>query len=99
MLPTPSPCQFTGVRFAGGLVAVQQDGAQCDRCAVNRSGWKIRTVRWTIAGRRVHQFGGESRFFGKVEGEYQGACFPFAKGFPAAVVRLAFAPDHSLFVG
>ena len=38
-------------------------------------------------------------FLEQVDGEYQGACFPFLKGFPAAVVRLAFAPDGSLFVG
>jgi len=38
-------------------------------------------------------------FLEKVGGEYQGACFPFLAGFPAAVVRLAFAPDGSLFVG
>jgi hypothetical protein len=38
-------------------------------------------------------------FLEKVEGEYQGACFPFLEKFPAAVVRLAFAPDGSLFVG
>jgi glucose/arabinose dehydrogenase len=38
-------------------------------------------------------------FLEKVGGEYQGACFPFLSGFPAAVVRLAFASDGSLFVG
>lgn len=38
-------------------------------------------------------------FLEKVEGEYQGACFPFLSGFPAAVVRLAFAPDGSLYAG
>lgn len=38
-------------------------------------------------------------FLEKVGGEYQGACFPFLGGFPAAVVRLCFAPDGSLFVG
>jgi hypothetical protein len=38
-------------------------------------------------------------FLEKVEGEYQGACFPFLRDFPAAVVRLSFAPDGSLFVG
>ena len=38
-------------------------------------------------------------FLEKVNGEYQGACFPFMQGFPAAVVRLSFAPDGSLFVG
>lgn len=38
-------------------------------------------------------------FLEKVDGEYQGACFPFLQNFPAAVVRLSFAPDGSLFVG
>jgi hypothetical protein len=38
-------------------------------------------------------------FLEKIKGQYQGACFPFLSGFPAAVVRLAFAPDGSLFVG
>lgn len=38
-------------------------------------------------------------FLEKVGGEYQGACFPFLSGFPAAVVRLSFASDGSLFVG
>jgi hypothetical protein len=38
-------------------------------------------------------------FLEKVGGDYQGACFPFLDGFPAAVFRLEFAPDGSLFVG
>lgn len=38
-------------------------------------------------------------FLEKVNGQYQGACFPFMDGFPAAVVRLNFASDGSLFVG
>ena len=35
----------------------------------------------------------------KVNGEYQGACFPFRAGFQCGVNRLVFAPDGSLFVG
>ncbi|MCS6864162.1 MAG: hypothetical protein RMJ56_11045 [Gemmataceae bacterium] len=35
----------------------------------------------------------------KVNGQYQGACFPFRAGFQCGVNRLAFAPDGSLFVG
>ena len=35
----------------------------------------------------------------KIEGEYQGACFPFLEGFPAAVMRLEFGTDGSLFAG
>lgn len=38
-------------------------------------------------------------FLEKVQGVYQGACFPFLSGFPAAVFRLAMADDGSLFVG
>jgi hypothetical protein len=35
----------------------------------------------------------------KVNGVFQGACFPFRAGFQSGVNRLAFAPDGSLFVG
>jgi len=35
----------------------------------------------------------------KVDGEFQGACYPFRSGFQAGNNRLAFAPDGSLWVG
>jgi hypothetical protein len=35
----------------------------------------------------------------KVDGEYQGACFPFRSGFQCGVNRIAFAPDGSMFAG
>jgi len=38
-------------------------------------------------------------FMEKVDGEYQGACFPFVGGFASGIVRLRFAPDGSLMVG
>ena len=38
-------------------------------------------------------------FLEKVNGEYQGAAFPFRSGFNSGVVRLAWANDGSLFVG
>ena len=38
-------------------------------------------------------------FMEKVEGEYQGATFPFLNGFASGIVRLLFAPDGSLMVG
>jgi hypothetical protein len=38
-------------------------------------------------------------FMEKVDGEYQGAAFPFLGGFAAGLVRLQFAPDGSLMVG
>lgn len=38
-------------------------------------------------------------FLEKVDGEYQGACFPFRKGFVSGVLRLCWGKDGSLFVG
>jgi len=38
-------------------------------------------------------------FLEKVNGEYQGACFPFLDGFQCAVLRLAWSPSGTLFVG
>ncbi|MEZ6079224.1 MAG: hypothetical protein R3C56_27210 [Pirellulaceae bacterium] len=38
-------------------------------------------------------------FLEKVDGEYQGACFPFRRGFASAVLRMAQGTDGSLFVG
>ena len=35
----------------------------------------------------------------RVEGLYQGACYPFIEGLDSGVNRLAFAPDGSLFAG
>ena len=35
----------------------------------------------------------------KVNGRYQGACFPFRQGFASGNLSLEFAPDGSLFVG
>lgn len=35
----------------------------------------------------------------KVNGEWQGCVWPFAKGFLSGVNRLSFGPDHKLYVG
>jgi hypothetical protein len=38
-------------------------------------------------------------FLEKVDGEFQGACFPFREGFASAVIRMAQGSDGSVFVG
>jgi hypothetical protein len=38
-------------------------------------------------------------FLEKVDGEYQGACFPFREGLQCGALRLLFGKDGSLFVG
>jgi hypothetical protein len=67
--------------------------------------------RWDTTGGKFGPFAGQC-FVGdqtksiimrvaleKVEGKYQGACFPFRSGFQCGVNRILFAPDGSLFVG
>ena len=38
-------------------------------------------------------------FLEKVDGEYQGACFPFRKGFQCGVLRMCWGKDGSMFAG
>lgn len=38
-------------------------------------------------------------FLEKVDGQYQGACFPFREGFASAVLRMAQGTDGSVFAG
>lgn len=38
-------------------------------------------------------------FLEKINGEYQGACFPFREGFASAVLRMVQGVDGSMFVG
>lgn len=38
-------------------------------------------------------------FLEKIDGQYQGACFPFRSGFASAVLRMAQGTDGSMFVG
>lgn len=38
-------------------------------------------------------------FLEKVNGEYQGACFPFREGFGSGILRIEPAPDGSMMVG
>ncbi|MFG0265530.1 MAG: hypothetical protein ACF8AM_10315 [Rhodopirellula sp. JB055] len=38
-------------------------------------------------------------FLEKVDGEYQGACFPFRRGFASAVLRMAQSDDGNVYVG
>ena len=38
-------------------------------------------------------------FLEKVNGEYQGACFPFREGFSSGLLRMRWSPDNALYVG
>ncbi len=76
-----------------------------------RMGQSISEPIWDTTGGKFGPFAGQC-FVGdqhssnimrvyleKINGKYQGACFPFRAGFESGVNRLAFAPDGSLMVG
>jgi hypothetical protein len=76
-----------------------------------RMGQSISEPRWDTTGGRFGPFAGQC-FVGdqtrsnvmrvaleKVNGVYQGACFPFRSGLQCGVNRLAFGPDGALYAG
>ena len=76
-----------------------------------RMGQSIAEPKWDLTGGKFGPFTGQI-FIGdqtkstvmrvaleKVNGVYQGACFPFRSGFQCGVIRLLFGPEGSLYVG
>jgi hypothetical protein len=77
----------------------------------DRMGQSASEPRWDTTGGKFGPFAGQC-FVGdqtkamvmrvaleKVNGRYQGACFPFRSGFQCGINRLAFGPDGSLYAG
>ena len=76
-----------------------------------RMGQSASEPRWDTTDGRFGPFAGQCFvgdqttsvvmrvFLEKVNGKYQGACFPFRSGFQCGVNRLVFAPDGSLYAG
>jgi glucose/arabinose dehydrogenase len=77
----------------------------------NKMGRSGTDLLWCDAGGKFGPFDGQMLvaeftdakvgrvFLEKVEGEYQGAAFPFLEGFASGIVRLLAAKDGSLLVG
>ena len=76
-----------------------------------RMGKSASEPRWDTTGGKFGQFAGQC-FVGdqsnsevmrvsleKVNGVYQGACYPFRRGLQCGVNRIVFAPDGSMMVG
>ncbi len=76
-----------------------------------RMGKSITEPVWDTTGGKFGPFAGQC-FVGdqtnsvvmrvaleKVQGEFQGACFPFRAGLQCGVNRISFAPDGSMFAG
>jgi hypothetical protein len=84
----------TAVIFPYGTMGQSASGIECDL-----SGGKFGPfTKQLFVGDQTHSTVMRV-FLEKVNGRYQGACFPFRQGFGSGNVPVRFAPDGSLFVG
>jgi hypothetical protein len=107
-----SGMRYDGVDKNGKQTDVYPDlSPPCIWFPYGRMGQSASEPIWDTTGGRFGPFAGQC-FVGdqtksivmrvaleKVQGEYQGACFPFRAGLQCGVNRLCFAPDGSMFVG
>ncbi|HMF15155.1 MAG TPA: hypothetical protein VKE94_22725, partial [Gemmataceae bacterium] len=85
----PTACQFPY-----GKMGQSASGIECDL-----SGGKFGPFQSQLfVGDQTHSTVMRV-YLEKMNGRYQGACFPFRQGFGSGNVPLRFAPDGSLFVG
>ncbi len=84
----------TAILFPYGKMGQSASGIECDL-----SGGKFGPFeKQLFVGDQTHSTVMRV-FLEKVNGRYQGACFPFRQGFGSGNVPLRFAPDGSLIVG
>lgn len=84
----------TAVLFPYGKMGQSASGIDCDL-----SGGKFGPFeKQLFVGDQTHSTVMRV-FLEKINGRYQGVCFPFRAGFGSGNVPLRFAPDGSLFVG
>jgi glucose/arabinose dehydrogenase len=84
----------TSIIFPYGKMGQSASGIDCDL-----SGGKFGPFsRQVFVGDQTHSTVMRV-FLEKVNGRYQGACFPFRQGFASGVVPVRFGKDGSLFVG
>ncbi|QJW95552.1 DUF7133 domain-containing protein [Frigoriglobus tundricola] len=107
-----SGMRYDGVDKSGKQTTAYPDlSPPCVWFPYGRMGQSVTEPIWDTTGGKFGPFAGQC-FVGdqtksnimrvaleKVNGEFQGACFPFRNGFQCGVNRLCFAPDASLFAG
>jgi hypothetical protein len=107
----PSGMLYDGQKGANGVSGMPSLTPPCIWFPYGRMGQSASEPRWDTTGGKFGPFAGQCFvgdqtksivmrvFLEKVNGRYQGACFPFRSGFECGVNRLAFGPDASLYVG
>ncbi len=107
----PSGMLYDGQKGQNGVSGMPPLTPPCIWFPYGRMGQSASEPRWDTTAGKFGPFAGQC-FVGdqtnsvimrvdlqKVNGRYQGACFPFRSGFECGVNRLCFGPDGSLYVG
>jgi hypothetical protein len=107
----PSGMLYDGQKGANGVSGMPPLTPPCIWFPYGRMGQSASEPRWDTTAGKFGPFAGQCFvgdqtksiimrvFLEKINGKYQGACFPFRGGFQCGVNRLVFGPDGSLFVG
>jgi hypothetical protein len=106
-----SGMRYDGLAGKNGASGPVQHELPCIWFPYGRMGQSASEPRWDTTAGKFGPFAGQCFvgdqtksiimrvFLEKVQGEYQGACFPFRSGFQCGINRLVFAPDGSLYAG
>ncbi len=107
----PSGMLYDGQKGSTGVSGMPASTPPCVWFPYGRMGQSISEPIWDTTGGKFGPFAGQMLvgdqnksivmrvYLEKVNGRFQGACFPFRSGFASGVNRLTFGPDASLYVG
>ncbi len=99
-LPLPAAIkQFPTLRPPAVWFPYKKVGQSATDIMLDNSNGKFGPFAGQLFVGEFTQAGVNRVFLEKVDGEYQGACFPFRLGFASAVLRLLQGSDGSMFVG
>jgi hypothetical protein len=102
---------YDGQKGQNGVSGMPPLTPPCIWFPYGRMGQSASEPRWDTTGGKFGPFAGQCFvgdqmksivmrvFLEKINGKYQGACFPFRSGFQCGVNRLVFGPDGSLYAG
>jgi hypothetical protein len=106
-----SGMRFDGLAGKNGVSGMPPFTQPCIWFPYGRMGQSASEPRWDTTGGKFGPFAGQL-FIGdqtksnvmrvyleKINGEYQGACFPFRSGGQCGINRIVFGPDGSMYIG
>jgi hypothetical protein len=107
----PSGMLYDGQKGKDGVSGMPQSTPPCVWFPYGRMGQSISEPIWDTTKGKFGPFEGQMLvgdqnksivmrvYLEKINGRFQGACFPFRSGFESGVNRLVFGPDATMYVG